>query len=506
MSADVDTLRADGDVNDDPTPEDLNGGVSDDDGDLFGDDEDDQDLAPTTEFVRSHNFRILLPLSLTVQCRLNRTLDDSELDSGDDQGRTDRLEPTVEDPYEDQTLYEERKLRLMDIDMARINALHTQELYSLSVPPFLGVKHKAFDPTTYTPPTQPHDFQDGDPEPPSKFSAFSTASTTMFWRRDPKNPQLVQSNTRLVRWSDGSLTLQMASQPKEQYRISTNPLRQGWPKPQKSLGQKEDYDPTKDTHNYLAGPHACGGIDLQIMAPFDATMKIQPTGDYVDESVLKLQQSLAAATQQHDPLAALKQVREDPELARKAAEMFEKDRIRTARKREAAEERAFARKTGVLGRMGLGGRSGGAGLSVAGLEDDDGYARPKGRRPGTKIKRRNRTGDIYSDDEDEDTHRGRGADEYDREDDFLAASDEEPEIYEDDEEVEAEDDDPDVDDLEIDGREAVVDSRTRGKQGRRDPDRGGSPKRAASEDDEDGGVGVPRQKKRRVVDDDDEDE
>ena len=51
MSADVDTLRADGDVNDDLTPQDLNGGVSDDDGDLFGDDDDEQDLAPTTEYV-----------------------------------------------------------------------------------------------------------------------------------------------------------------------------------------------------------------------------------------------------------------------------------------------------------------------------------------------------------------------------------------------------------------------------------------------------------------------
>jgi RNA polymerase-associated protein LEO1 len=411
-------------------------------------------------------------------------------------------------------------VRMLQVDLARIKPPEGDDLYFLNMPPFLGVKHKSFQPSTYEPPTAPHEARNQtkseDAAVDGKFSAFSTASTTMFWRRDPKTPNLIQSNTRLVRWSDGSITLQIASQPKDHYRVSTNPLRQGWPKKQGAAGNTQDYDPNRDTHNYLAAPHAVVGVDLQIVSPFDAALKIQPTGDYVDESVLKLQQSLAAATEQHDPIASLRPTRIDPELAKREAERFEKDRIRANRKVEAAQERLITRRDRVIGRAGMGGRIGGAGLSIAGLEDEDGMPGARGSMKAKAAKRRkiNRRGEIYSDDEDEDTHRGRREDEYDREDDFLAASDEEPEIYDDDggdDEVEAEDDDPDVDDLEIEGRETVVNSRTRGEQqgrSRGGRERGSTPKRPVSGDDE-GALpqGSPqRGKRRRFIDDDDEDE
>jgi len=382
-----------------------------------------------------------------------------------------------------------------------------RQLYLLNMPPFLGMEHRNFVPATYGSPKLPHDGRDPATDPAAKFSAFSTAASTIFWRRDPKTPELLQSNARIVRWSDGSLTLQIASSPRDHYRISTTALRQAYSKKYPG-GSQPDYDPTKDTHNYLAAPHATEGLDLQIVAPLDAAMKIQPTGDLADESVLKLQQSLAAATQVHDPLASLKQVKEDPELAKKAAEMFEKDRLRTARKREAAEDRLLLRKDRVLGRSGFG--RGGAGLSIAGLEDDDGMPTARGRKAKIRRRKTNRHGEIYSEDEDEDQPRGRTReDEYDREDDFLAASDEEPEIYDDgeEEEVEAEEEDPDVDDLEIEGRETVIEGRTRGGARHRE----GTPKRAASDNENDDGTRLETsspqvRKKRRVIDDDEDEE
>lgn len=421
---------------------------------------------------------------------------------------------------DEEGLYEEQKsLKLLDVDIARIKPPEGNEMYLLTMPPFLGIKHKNFIPESFEIPTKPHDGRDPAVDPSVKFSPFSTAASTLYWRRDPKTPEHIQSNARIIRWSDGSLTMQIASSPKDQYRISTTALRQGWPK-KSSSSQHPDYDPNKDTHNYLAASHATVGIDSQIISPFDASMKIQPTGDLADESVLKLQESLRAATQMHDPLATLKQVKEDPELAKKAAEMFEKERSRASRKREAAEDRLLMRKDRVLGRSGLGRSMGGAGLSIAGLEDDDGMPLARGKKANARRRKTNRRGDIYSDDEDEDMPRGRGReDEYDREDDFLAASDEEPEIYEDDEgeEVEAEEeDDPDVDDLEIEGRDTVIHNRTRG--GARDRER--TPKRGAPDDeddlddvdapaegDEDRVVGTPQaRKKRRVIDDDEDDE
>lgn len=51
MSAEVDTLPPDGDVDDNLTPEDLNGGGSEDDADLFGDDDDEEIQAGSNECV-----------------------------------------------------------------------------------------------------------------------------------------------------------------------------------------------------------------------------------------------------------------------------------------------------------------------------------------------------------------------------------------------------------------------------------------------------------------------
>lgn len=384
------------------------------------------------------------------------------------------------------------------------------------MPNYLGLKHQNYDPATYEPPTLPHDSVDPATDPDRKFSAYSTATTSIYWRRDPKTPETLQSNARIIRWSDGSMTLQLASRPTDQYRISTTSVRQR-PKP----GQL--YEPAKDSHMYLAASHSTPGVDLQIIRPIDAQMKIQPTGEQADESVLRLKQTLAAQQATHDPLARFKVVEEDPELAKKSAEAFEKEKARTMRKREAAEDRLLLRRDRVLGRSGMG-RS--AGLSVAGLEDDDGMPATKSR----KRRRPNRRGDIYSDGEDSDAPRARTReDEYDHDDGFLASSDEEPEIYEDggeEEEILAESDDPDRDDLEIEGRQTVIKDRTRGgassskKRSRMD-------EIEEQEDDEDddaeaeedteylkrqaaGAEGSPAAvaagRRRRVIDDDDEDE
>ena len=430
----------------------------------------------------------------------NRMLDDSELDSGDDMNRRDRLQDTVEDEQDYDDVAQQHDVHFLTLDLGRVQAPHTDDdqLYLLNLPPFVGLSDADFNPETYQPPKMPHDGQ----EPvEGKFSAFSTAATTMYWRHDPKNSGRLQSNSRIIRWSDGSLTLQMATRPKEQYRISTTALRHTFGKKNKASTQN-DYDPSKDAQAYLAVPHSRDDL-LQITAPFSAAMKILPTGEQTDESVIRLQNSLAAANATHDPFAAVKHVKEDPELAKKAAELAERDIMRAKRRQQNAEDKQFSRRDRVLGRSGL---SRGAGLSVAGLEDEDGMpttARPKKAKP-----RRNQRGDIYSEDEDEGYPRNRTKeDEYDLDDGFMAASDEEPEIY-DDVDAPGEDDDPDVDDLEIEGRETVVAGKTRGEQDR--AGREETPKRSREGGDEaaptSGGSPHAGRKKRRVIDDDDDDE
>lgn len=422
---------------------------------------------------------------------LNRKLDDAELDSGDDEGRDDRAARSVEGYEEDAPPAKQS----MQSEIARVNALESDELYVVNIPPFLGIEKKDFNYKTYEPPTRPHDQTD----PTDKFSAYSTATTSLMWRHDPQDPAKLQSNSRIIRWSDGSLTLQIASRPKDQYRISTKAYRQGFnaTKTQKAHAQ-QNYDPSKDSHVYLGAVHQTAGV-IQIVAPVDAHMRILPTGDLSDASIQKLHQSLVASQATHDPLASLKTLKEDPEIARKAAELFEKDRLKSLRKRENAEDKLLTKRDRVLGRAGMGGRAGG--LSAAGLEaDEDGMPRSSAFRPKAK-RRANRRGDIYSDDEDEDLPRGRTReDEYDLDDGFMAGSDEEIETYEDDS---AEEQDPDVDDLEIEGRTTVVKEKTRG--GVRSP----SPLKRAAEapaDDEGpgGSPGQSRKKRTRIIDSDDD--
>ena len=465
----------------------VNGNEASDDGDLFGDEDEEQDLQ-----------------------QRHRKLDDADLDSGDDLDRTDRVEQTVED---EEDLYEEKQVRSIDVDLAPVRQPAGDELYMLSMPEFLGLNHRNYDPATYNPPEKPHDGRDPASDPNTRFSAFSTATSTMYWRRDPKQPELLQSNARIIRWSDGSLTLQHASKPAEQFRINTTALRASFdPKTNKVLPLQagQEYEPKRDSHYYLVAPHEhAPGIDFQTVRPLDASMRIRPSGDLANASISALRRSLLAnTTGQRDPLANLNSIRIDTEKARKEAEKAEKDILQSRRKAVNAAEREESKRNRVLGRSGLS-RSG-YGLSVAGLEGDDG-GMPSGRpRQSAKARRKtNRRGEIYSDDEDDTMPRGRTReDEYDREDDFLADSEEEPEVYDDDNSGVGDEDDEDAegeaDDPPAAAAVAAPSQIRREKVGARE----GTPKRPISEDEAagtaEGGASPQARKKRRVIDDDDD--
>ena len=464
----------------------VNGNEDSDDGDLFGDEDEEQD----------------------VQQR-HRKLNDADLDSGDDLDRTDRVEQTVED---EEDIYEEKQVRSIDVDLAPVRQPAGDELYMLSMPEFLGLNHRNYDPATYNPPEKPHDGRDPASDPNARFSAFSTATSTMYWRRDPKQPDLLQSNARIIRWSDGSLTLQHASKPAEQFRINTTTLRSSFdPKTNKVLPSQADqrYEPNRDSHYYLVAPHEhAPGIDFQTVRPLDASMRIRPSGDLANASLVALRRSLLASTTgQRDPLANLNSIRIDTEKDRIKAEDDEKAILKARRKAFNAAEREETKRNRVLGRSGLS-RSG-YGLSVAGLEgDDDGMSSRRPRQSAKARRKTNRHGEIYSDDEDDTMPRGRTReDEYDREDDFLADSEEEPEVYGDDNSEVGDDENEDAEGEVDDVPAAAAPSQIRReKSGVRE----GTPKRPISEDeaagDAGGGASPQARKKRRVIDDDEDDE
>ena len=364
-------------------------------------------------------------------------------------------------------------------------------MHILQFPSYIGIEPKAFTPEDWKPPTTEHHTAEA---PSSTFSAYNTSMNTIRWRHSPSDPRKLQSNARINRWSDGSLTLQFASNPKEQYVLSAKalaPPQINPPKPtptslsgNKAIG-KPGYNPQQDTHTYLASPHEAVSL-IQLTNHITSALAVQQSADQDDEATIRLAESMAAAHKGPKGTEGVEiiHITEDPELAKKQAELAQKEVQKAARRRQLQEEKERDRSARVLGRSGLRPGGYGGGLTVGGLEDDDGMARPRARGSKMKARKPRRRNSEYSDEEDF-ANRGRTReDEYDEDDGFLVGSDEEEEVAADESE-----EDEDID---------MGDERPSKKPSKRD---------SVAEEKTAAPAGSPRSraKRRRVIDDEDED-
>lgn len=324
--------------------------------DLFGEDEDDQ-------------------LPSATQPR--RQLDDEELDSGDDLGRDDRM---MEDGDQDEVEAPAHEFSYMETELSRhpIPEPSDGELYLLKVPRFLSIDPHAWDHKTFQPPKVDHHAKTGS-TPSSTFSAYNTALTTVRWRRSPKDPLHLQSNARVLRWADGSLTLQFASTPQIQYQLPGNPLAPPQQNPSKPIStatsdrrgkptaNNTSYNAKQDSFTYLAAPQASAQL-VRVTNKVTTALTVQPPDETTDDALERLQNSLAAAVKGREGGSGGKLISltEDPELAKKKAEVAEKEKLRAQRRREAQEQRERERVNRTLGRSGPR-----TGLTVGGLEDDE---------------------------------------------------------------------------------------------------------------------------------------
>jgi RNA polymerase-associated protein LEO1 len=370
---------------------------------------------------------------------------------------------------------EQQTFAYMDADLARhpIPEPTDNELYLLKVPRFLSFDEKAFTHKGFQVPTTDHHSKVAASE---HFSAYNTAMTTVRWRRSPSDNATLQSNARILRWSDGSLTLQLASDPTTQFDIDANTLAppQIRPKIPTPTAVKEDRTGSKtsskkESYTYLVAPYEEANV-MRVTNKLTASLNIVPAANTRDAAVEKLQDDLRRVTQkgldEGNQAISFVDVSEDPELRRQREEATFKEKQRQLRAREKHEARQAERANRTMGRTG--GRSGGAGLDIGDLE---------GASTSRKAPRKKGLSRGYSDDDDDyGGPRRNREDDYDEEDDFIAASDEEPEIVDD-------DDDPD---------EGIRNSPKRGRGG------------AAADDDDD--EVVVRTKRRRVVEDDEDDE
>jgi len=219
-----------------------------------------------------------------------------------------------------------------------------------------------------------------------------------------------------------------------------------------------------------------------------ASLSVLPNTKKNDEALARLQQSTAAANR--SALAEggrfrLEATLEDPDLARKRAELAEREKLRAQRRADNAQTRQMLRNAATLGRVGPGRP---AGLSAADLEDDGGPG--FGRRAGAASRPRKRTARRGDRSESEEM------DYEDEEDEGFIAKDDEEE----------EEDDEDEEEDELERQEARIE---RFEAEMRTPKKAAA-KRETPEEEIDAadptsqGSPVSRQKRRRVIDDDDE--
>jgi RNA polymerase-associated protein LEO1 len=270
------------------------------------------------------------------------------------------------------------------------------------VPRFVSIAPVSFSNHDWQPPSTDHHSSD---PPSSGFSAYKTAQTTIRWRHSPSDPSELQSNARILRWSDGSLTLQLASDPTVQYEIAPKalaPPQRNPPKPTPtSIHDKtgrtthnNTYDEKADSYTYLATASAEEYM-VRVTNKITTSLLVIPSRDGSDEALERLQSSMMAATQGPNARVELQTEVADPEQVRRAAEQAEKERTKAQRKLEMSRAKEMDRATKVFGRTNARG-----GLTVGDLEEGERGSGSARRAPRAKPRRPRR--DDYSDDDDED--------------------------------------------------------------------------------------------------------
>jgi len=375
-----------------------------------------------------------------------RVLEDDELAS-DNEGDT-YARYRDEDQARDQD--EVRERIVVDVTAYRHPVPKPSDgvLRALRVPKFIRFHPEEYNPDTFEP--SELDVANARVEHPQHVARF---------RKDASTGRL-QSNTNILHWSDGSITISIGG---EQYEIAKKPLAPAPDKP---------YNELHDVHYYAAAAELSSNM-LMTVGHVTEQYNVRPNKEIGDDALHQFTDRMAQASRAAGTSEMIVRTTVDPELQKKKAEQLEKERMKAQRRRETAQ----AKQEFGLGRPGRGG------LSIGALEG--GRRDRKRGAPGSKPKRRRPEYDS-----DDDLPQGVGRQEkYDLEDGFIVGSDEEEE------EMESGGDEDD-DDLLDDEDEAPRSKRQRTTEAE-DEDASGDELEPVPET-------SARSRRRNVIDDDDE--
>jgi RNA polymerase-associated protein LEO1 len=196
-------------------------------------------------------------------------------------------------------------------------------LYLMKIPNFLSMESVLFDPEKFTAPTV---------DPGSTTSAYTQATNSIRFRRDPRDLNKMQSNARVIRWSDGSLSLQIASSP-NLYDLPRKALTSDPNKPEK-------YAPSEDSHLYVLDPQQSADA-LRVVGHATQSLGVLSASATLasDHAIQRLQSELAGSISRSRKNLELSELK-DPESDRREAERVVKEKERMNKRQEAQRRRA----------------------------------------------------------------------------------------------------------------------------------------------------------------------
>ncbi|RWS31580.1 RNA polymerase-associated protein LEO1-like protein [Leptotrombidium deliense] len=236
----------------------------------------------------------------------------SEAANEDDSMRNEELKASNE--MDNEVFYEEDQQEpqieetRIDVEIPRIVASLGQELNFVKLPNFLSVDTHPYDPSWYD--EEGLDDEEGGYDDEGRARVKLKVENTMRWRNVVDNEGNVkkESNSRIVRWSDGSMSLHLGSEIFDIY--------------------KQQLMPGDNNHLFIRQ-----GTGLQGQAVFRTKLTFRPhsTDSFTHR---KMTLSLADRSQKTQKIRVLPTVGKDPEAHRSEMIKKEEDRLKASIRRE----------------------------------------------------------------------------------------------------------------------------------------------------------------------------
>ncbi|XP_074737052.1 RNA polymerase-associated protein LEO1 isoform X1 [Strix uralensis] len=198
----------------------------------------------------------------------------------------------------------------IEVEIPKVNTDLGNDLYFVKLPNFLSVEPRPFDPQYYEDEFEDEEMLDEEGRTRLKLKVENTIRWRM--RRDEEGSEIRESNARIVKWSDGSMSLHLGNEVFDVYKA-----------------------PLQGDHNHL---FIRQGTGLQGQAVFKTKLTFRPHS--TDSAThRKMTLSLADRCSKTQKIRILPMAGRDPESQRTEMIKKEEERLRASIRRESQQRR-----------------------------------------------------------------------------------------------------------------------------------------------------------------------